>query len=57
VGCDGEEIKYDIGELKMIKPYSDEDYEKAKQQGLDLDDWNDYIKYFGIGNEPNYDDM
>lgn len=28
------------------KPYSDEDFENAKQQGLDLDDWNDYKKYF-----------
>jgi hypothetical protein len=30
-------------------PYSDKDYENAKQQGLDLDDWNDYIKYYGLG--------
>jgi hypothetical protein len=28
------------------KPYSDEDYEDAKQQGLDLDDWNNYKKYY-----------
>lgn len=28
------------------KPYSDKDYEDAKQQGLDLDDWNDYKKYY-----------
>lgn len=27
------------------KPYSDEDYEDAKKQGLDLNDWNDYKKY------------
>lgn len=27
------------------KPYSDEDYEDAKLQGLDLNDWNDYKKY------------
>ncbi|MEK4006509.1 hypothetical protein [Paenibacillus sp. FSL H3-0333] len=27
-------------------PYSDEDYKEAKQQGLDLNDWNDYKKYF-----------
>lgn len=35
----------------MIKPYNDDEYEKAKQQGLDLDDWNDYIKFFGLGEE------
>lgn len=28
------------------KPYSDEDYEDAKQQGLELDSWNDYKKYY-----------
>ncbi|MNW63387.1 hypothetical protein D3C74_415970 [compost metagenome] len=27
------------------KPYSDEDYEDAKSQGLDLDNWNDYKRY------------
>lgn len=43
--------------MNPVKPYSDEDYEKAKQQGLDLDDWDDYCKYFGLGEEPNYDDM
>lgn len=32
-------------------PYSKEDYEKAKQQGLDLDDWNDYVKFYGLGEE------
>lgn len=30
------------------KPYSDQDYEDAKQQGLDLDDWNDYKKYYHL---------
>lgn len=30
------------------KPYSDEDYEDAKQQGLDLDDWNNYKKYYHL---------
>jgi hypothetical protein len=43
--------------MKPIKPYSDEEFEEAKNQGLDLDDWDDYVKYFGIGEEPNYDDM
>lgn len=33
----------------MEKPYSDEDYKDAKRQGLDLDDWNDYVEYFGLG--------
>jgi hypothetical protein len=39
------------------RPYSDEDYEQAKQLGFDLDDWNDYVRFFGIGEEPNYDDL
>jgi hypothetical protein len=39
------------------KLYSDEDYEEAKKQGYDLDDWNDYVRFYGIGEEPNYDDM
>jgi hypothetical protein len=30
------------------KPYSEEDYEDAKKQGLDLDDWNDYVKYYDL---------
>jgi hypothetical protein len=30
------------------KPYSEKDCEDAKQQGLDLDDWNDYKKYFHL---------
>jgi CDGSH-type Zn-finger protein len=36
------------------KPYSDEDYEKAKQQGLDLDDWNDYVTYFELGEKVEF---
>lgn len=36
-------------------PYSQEDYEKAKQQGLDLDDWNDYVKYYGLGEREEYE--
>lgn len=31
------------------KPYSQEDYEKAKERGLDLDNWNDYSTYFELG--------
>lgn len=36
----------------MPKPYSDKDFEEAKQQGLDLDNWEDYEKFFGLGEEP-----
>lgn len=36
----------------MEPPYSEED---AKEQGLDLDDWEDYVKYFGIGEEEVYE--
>jgi hypothetical protein len=39
-----------IGGVVMdIKPYSAEDYEKAKQQGLDLDNWDNYVTYFELG--------
>lgn len=32
-------------------PYSEEDYQKAKEEGLDLDDWNDYVKFYNVGEE------
>ena len=35
--------------MDLEKPYSQEDYEKAKQQGLDLDDWNDYVLFYQLG--------
>ncbi len=41
--------------MSPIKPYSDEEYKEAKHQGLDLDDWDDYVKYFGLGEEVEYD--
>lgn len=37
------------------KPYSDEEYEDAKAQGLDLDDWNDYVNYFELGEREEYE--
>lgn len=37
------------------RPYSKEDYKQAKEQGLDLDDWNDYVKFFGLGEEVEYE--
>lgn len=37
------------------KPYSDEEYEDAKKQDLDLDDWNDYVTYFGVGTDEQDD--
>lgn len=36
-------------------PYSPKDYEEAKRQGLDLDDWNDYVIFYGIGEEETYE--
>lgn len=33
------------------KPYSEEDYEDAKKQGLDLDSWNDHVKYYDLRSE------
>jgi hypothetical protein len=41
--------------MNPIKPYSDEEYQEAKKMGLDLDDWNDYVEYFGIGEKENYE--
>lgn len=35
----------------MSRPYSDEDYIDAKLKGLDLDNWNDYAKYFNLGED------
>ncbi|GEM00883.1 hypothetical protein SAMN05421839_1029 [Halolactibacillus halophilus] len=32
----------------LPKPYSDEDYNDAKKIGLDLDDWNDYKRYYKL---------
>lgn len=34
------------------QPYSEEDYKEAKAQGLDLDNWNDYVKFYQLGEEP-----
>ena len=28
------------------KPYSDQDYQEAKSLGLDLDDWDDYKRFY-----------
>jgi len=35
--------------MNMEKPYSEEDYKQAKLLGLDLDNWNDYVKFFDLG--------
>lgn len=40
--------------INTNKPYSDEDYEEAKKQGLDLDYWNDYERYYELGS--NYEE-
>lgn len=44
-----------LGVIIMCKPYSDEDYEKARAEGLDLDDWNDYVKFYGLGECEEYE--
>jgi len=41
--------------MTIEKPYSDEDYEKAKQKGYDLDDWDDYVAYYELGERYNED--
>lgn len=36
-------------------PYSIFDYEAAQEQGLDLDDWNDYQKFYRLGEQEEYE--
>jgi len=33
----------------MIKPYSDSDFLKALELGLNLDNYNDYLTFYDIG--------
>lgn len=35
-------------------PYSHKEYEEAKKCGFDLDDWNDYVDFFGLGEREEY---
>ena len=44
---DDELIKYKKNIFK--KTYSKEDYKNATLIGLDLDNWNDYVRYFNLG--------
>lgn len=37
------------------RPYSQTDYEAAQEQGLDLDDWNDYQKFYRLGEQEEYE--
>jgi hypothetical protein len=43
----------DIENVSM-PPYSSSDYDDAKKNGLDLDNWNDYVKYYGLGEKEEY---
>jgi hypothetical protein len=36
-------------EVTKERPYSQEDYQKATTQGLDLDNWKDYQTFYGLG--------
>lgn len=42
-------------EFCTCPPYSAEDYNHAMKLGLDLDDWNDYCKYYGLGEQEVYE--
>ena len=44
-----------VKEANMKNPYSQEEYNDAKEKGLNLDNWNDYVKYFGIGENETYE--
>ena len=37
--------------MNTDKPYSQEDYKKAKMQGFDLDNWNDYKEFYELGSD------
>lgn len=50
-GDDGKTTLYQDTE----KPYSKQDYEEAKERGLDLDNWNDYVEWAELGEYPTYD--
>lgn len=41
-----------LDQIDKNAPYSLEDYKKAKQKGLDLDSWQDYEEFYGLGEEP-----
>lgn len=41
--------------IELFAPYSNEDWVNAKEQGLDLDNWNDYERYFKLGEEDDND--
>lgn len=44
-----------IDEIQLINPYvppySESDFANAKSIGLDLDHWDDYCKYYELGEE------
>lgn len=48
--CPGQKLKWDDD-----APYSQEDYNKAKLQGLDLDDWGDYVEFYELGEREEYE--
>ena len=54
VGCASYEREE---EAQLDRPYSDKDYAEAKAKGLDLDNWDDYVEFYGLGEEINYDDL
>lgn len=36
---------------ELDRPYSDEDYNRAKQLGFDLDNWKDYCNFYELGDD------
>lgn len=44
-------------ECNSEPPYSEADYEDAKQKGLDLDNWNHYVLYYGLGLDPDEESL
>lgn len=50
IKCDGSGKV--VKEPVQAAPYSPKDYEDAKRQGLDLDSWEDYETFYGLGEDP-----
>lgn len=46
--CHGD-VLAELADTQEPPPYSGEDYMRAKGMNLDLDDWNDYQTFYGLG--------
>jgi hypothetical protein len=48
--------EYDhLPDIPEDAPYSKWDYYDAKNRGLNLDNWDDYVEYYGLGENEEYE--